>query len=93
MTASVDIGGYNEDYISGEIHYIESYSDNYWAPVGNGIFYDGVVVDTVEAVPSKEDIMYGDYKMAVFDTGTAGMALNKRIMNALYPLWKNAAKR
>lgn len=90
IPSSVEIGGYNSEYIDGDIQYLETYSDNFWAPVANGMYYDGIVVDPIRATPSKEMLSIGEYKKAVFDTGTAYMALSEKIMNNLYSQWEKA---
>lgn len=47
MTASVMIGGVDQTYISGETHNLQGYSSGYWAPVANGMYYDGNIVDDI----------------------------------------------
>lgn len=71
MTASLEIGGYDESFISGDIQYVDGYSNNYWAPIANGLYYGGRVIDTVRSNPPVSEIWEGNYKMAVLDTGTS----------------------
>lgn len=75
MTASLMIGGIDQTYVSGEIHYLKGYTDNYWAPQANGMYYDGDIVDDI-STPTQSELEQGTYKMAVMDTGTSLMALS-----------------
>lgn len=91
MTASVEIGGYDSNLFTGDIYYLSGYSNNYWAPIANGLFYDGIVIDAVQGDPSIYEIEAGKYKMAVFDTGTSNMALPLAVIKRLYSVWQIAA--
>lgn len=87
MEASIEIGGYDESYVSGDIHYVTGYTSGYWAPVGNGMYYDGKVIDPISAMPSSTDLANGNYKMAVLDTGTSLMALSQTLIDKMTPMW------
>jgi hypothetical protein len=41
MTASVEVGGYNPNYVNGDLHKVESWFTNYWNGIANGVYYDG----------------------------------------------------
>lgn len=47
MTASLMIGGIDNQYVSGTTHYLKGYTTNYWAPQANGMYYDGNIVDAI----------------------------------------------
>jgi uncharacterized membrane protein len=63
---------------------MDSITDSYWAPVANGMFYDGVAIDPIQSNPDDKALESGDYKMAIIDTGTSMMALPKELMEKLY---------
>lgn len=87
MTASVDMGGYDESYVNGEIHYLDGYTSNYWAPVANGMYYDGVTIDPITSMPPEANLTSGNYKMAVLDTGTSLMALSETLIAKMNTTW------
>lgn len=66
---------------------MHSYSEEYWALVVNGLYYDGQIVDPIQFNPSISDIFSEDYKIGIVDTGAAMMALPYGIMNKLFPIW------
>jgi hypothetical protein len=47
MSASLMVGGIDDSYVSGEIHYLQGHTQNYWAPIANGMYYDGNIVDPI----------------------------------------------
>lgn len=74
MESNVEIGGYNMSWVDGEMQWMDAYDDAWWAPQANGMYYNGMAVDTIESFTS-EQIASGKYKKAIFDTGTTYMAL------------------
>jgi len=82
MTASIEIGGIDNSFVSGDIHYMKGYTTSYWAPIANGMYYDGNIVDDV-TTPTQSELDQGTYKMAVMDTGTSLMALSTTILDKL----------
>ena len=88
FNSSVEIGGYDsKTYNGSNIFYLESFSDKFWAPIANGIYYDGIVVDPIDTNPSKEDLVKGEYKKAILDTGSPLMVLPAKVMARLHKTW------
>lgn len=91
MTASLMIGGIDNTYVSGDIHYLKSETSDYWAPVGNGMKYDGTWIDDL-TTPTSTELSSGTYKMAVMDTGTSLMALSQTILDKLQSDFQSSAE-
>lgn len=60
MTASAFIGGYDSTYINGQISWVETYSNWYWAPVATTMTYGGTSVDSTH-YPSSSQLANGNY--------------------------------
>lgn len=73
MTASMEIGGMDSNYLGGEVTYLNTYSDWYWGPVANTIYYNNQLMDSNSPTPDAANLASGNYKMAVLDTGTSTM--------------------
>jgi hypothetical protein len=90
MTASVEVGGYNPNYVNGDLHKVESWFTNYWNGIANGVYYDGKLLpdsNSNSGTPSLSNRNKGDYQMAIFDTGTSFMVLSQTILDQFYPSW------
>ena len=75
MTASIEIGGYDSNYVGSDIHTLTAYNGQWWTAVGNTIEFEGQQVDSYSGMPSDSQIASGGFKSVVFDTGTSYMNL------------------
>ena len=71
---SIEIGGFNETFLNNLITF-GAHSKNYWATVGNALYYDGQAIDSVLSNPDFDKVGE-EYRKAMFDTGTTFMALS-----------------
>ena len=72
----MEIGGIDYNSVVGnELFEVPAYSDNYWASVANGMYYDDIMIDVIKANPTDTDLRNDNFKKAIFDTGTTLMGI------------------